>query len=186
MKSELSASAKDVFFFPGGRGDITFLRGKDGKVSSAHFVPPFGPESDGKKTDEPLPADRSEVKVDPALFDAFAGVYNLFPGFDLAITREGDKLFAQATGQGKLELHPASENKYFPREVELEIEFVRGADGKVESLILNQAGKWSPARGSRKAAARSRAPIRSSCRRFPPALGFPGRRVSHDSLSAGR
>ncbi len=141
QKSEISAAAKDVFFFPGGRGDITFLRGKDGKVSGAHFVPPFGPESDGKKTDEPLPADRAEVKVDPALFDAFAGVYNLFPGFDLTITREGDKLFAQATGQGKLELHAASENKYFPREVESEIEFVRGADGKVESLILNQGGQ---------------------------------------------
>ncbi len=72
---------------------------------------------------------------------AFSSINNLFPGFDLTITREGDKLFAQATGQGKLELHAASENKYFPLEVESEIEFVRGADGKVESLILNQGGQ---------------------------------------------
>ncbi len=148
QKSEILASAKDVFYFPEGRGDITFRRGTDGKVTGAHFVPSFGPESEGKKTDEPLPADRAEVKVDPALFDAFAGVYNLFPGFDLKITREGDKLFTQATGQGKLELHAASETKYFLREVEAEIEFVRDAEGKVESLILNQGGQTIP--GKRK------------------------------------
>lgn len=148
QKSEISASAKDVFFFPEGRGDITFLRGKDGKVTGAHFVPPFGPESEGKKTDEPIPAERAEVKVDPALFDAFVGVYNLFPGFDLTVTRDGDKLGVQATGQGKLTLHAASETTYFPREVELEIEFVRGAGGKVESLILRQGGQTMP--GKRK------------------------------------
>ncbi len=147
-KSELSASAKDAFFFPDGRGEIAFLRGKDGKVMGAHFVPPFGPESEGRKSDEPIPAERTEVKVDPSLFDAYTGVYALFPGLDLTVTREGDKLFAQGTGQPKLELHPASDTTYFLREVEAEIEFVRGADGKAESIVLNQGGQKVP--GKRK------------------------------------
>jgi CubicO group peptidase (beta-lactamase class C family) len=143
-KREISASAKDAFFFAEGGAEIRFLRGQDGKVTGALFSPGLGPESEGKKTEEPLPGERAEVKVDPALFDAFLGTYNLFPGFDLVITREGDRLFAQATGQGKLELHPAGETTYFLREVEAEISFVRGADGKVDGLVLDQGGRKNP------------------------------------------
>lgn len=143
-KREISASAKDAFFFTEGGAEIRFLRRKDGRVAGANFSPGLGPESEGKKTEEPLPSERVEVKVDPALFDAFVGTYNLFPGFDLVVTREGDRLLAQATGQGKLELHPAGETTYFLREVEAEISFVRGADGKVESLVLDQGGRKNP------------------------------------------
>lgn len=143
-KRELAAAARDAFFFTEGGAEIVFRRGADGKVSGALFTPELGPESEGKLTAEPIPADRQEVKVDPALFDAFAGTYNLFPGFNLVITREGDQLFAQATGQQKLELHPAGELVYFLREVEAEVRFVRGADGKAESLVLDQGGRQSP------------------------------------------
>jgi hypothetical protein len=143
-KRELAATAKDAFFFTEGGAEIRFRRGADGKVSGALFSPGLGPESEGKLTAEPIPAARQEVKVDPALFDAFAGTYNLFPGFNLVITREGDRLFAQATGQQKLELHAAGELVYFLREVEAEIRFVRGSDGKAESLVLDQGGRQSP------------------------------------------
>jgi CubicO group peptidase (beta-lactamase class C family) len=147
-KAEISASAKDDFFFPDGGGEIHFLRGTDGKVTGTRFLPGFGPESAGARTDEPLPNDRAEVKVDPALFDAYAGTYNLFPGFDLTISRDGDTLISQATGQEKLQLHPASDTVYFLREVDAEVEFQRGPDGKVASLVLRQGGQTVP--GKRK------------------------------------
>ncbi len=48
--------------------------------------------------------ERKEIAVDPKLFDKYVGRYQLAPNFILAVTREGDHLFAQATGQPKFEL----------------------------------------------------------------------------------
>lgn len=42
------------------------------------------------------------VTVDAATLDKYIGTYALAAGFNLAITREGHKLFAQATGQWRV------------------------------------------------------------------------------------
>ena len=47
----------------------------------------------------------------------------------------------QATGQNKIEIFPISETEFFPKVVEARITFVRGADGKVDRLVLKQAGR---------------------------------------------
>ena len=47
------------------------------------------------------------------------------------MTREGGSLMSQATGQGKFELYPESETRFFAKVVEIVVEFVKGADGKV-------------------------------------------------------
>jgi hypothetical protein len=70
------------------------------------------------------------------------------PGFSLVITRQGDQIFAQATGQGKLELYPESETWFFLKEVDAQVDFQRGADGKVSGLVLHQGGRDMP--GKRK------------------------------------
>ena len=68
------------------------------------------------KSPEPL-AVRLPAKVDPALFDAYSGKYQLAPGFILTITREEDSLMAQATGQPKFRLFAQSETEFFFRVV---------------------------------------------------------------------
>ena len=50
----------------------------------------------------PPPKERKEIAVDPKLFDGYLGRYRLAPNFILTVTREGNRLFAQATGQGKI------------------------------------------------------------------------------------
>ena len=51
------------------------------------------------------------MKIDPAIYDAYTGQYE--GGFGVVtITREGDKLFAQPTGQSKEELIPQSETRF--------------------------------------------------------------------------
>lgn len=87
-----------------------------------------------------LPRERVAIKLDPAIYDAYVGVYELRPGFNLTVTREGDKLITQATGQGKLEVFPESETKFFLRMIDAQITFVKGSDGKVTHLILHQGG----------------------------------------------
>ncbi len=52
----------------------------------------------------PAPKQHKETAVDPKLFDGYAGRYELAPTFILTVTREGDHLFVQATGQPKFEV----------------------------------------------------------------------------------
>lgn len=81
-----------------------------------------------------------EVKVNAAGFDAYVGDYELAPTFVLTITKEGEKLFGQATGpgQGKLQLEPVSETQFVVPSVKAQISFEKDAAGKVVALILVQ------------------------------------------------
>src|SRR5437867_2981639 len=51
-----------------------------------------------------LTAERKDVKVDPKIYDSYAGDYELGPDFIITITSQDGKLMAQATGQPKFEL----------------------------------------------------------------------------------
>jgi D-alanyl-D-alanine carboxypeptidase len=147
-KQEILATAKDDFFFKTGGSRIHFRRDAQGKVTGADFTPGSGPEETGAKTNEPLPQERQPVKLDPAVYDAYVGEYELSPNFSIAITREGDQIFAKPTGQPKIEIFPESETLFFLKVVDARLEFVRGADGKATSVILHQGGRDRP--GKRK------------------------------------
>ncbi len=87
-----------------------------------------------------IPADTAEVKVDPKLYDAYAGRYELAPNFILTISKEGGRLMAQATGQPQFELFPESETKFFLKVIDAKVTFVKDDTGKVTHLILHQGG----------------------------------------------
>ena len=93
-----------------------------------------------------VPAAPKEVKVDPALYDAYAGAYELAPTFVLTVTREGDHLMTQATGQQKFEIFPSSDTEFFLKVVDARITFVKGPDGQVDLLVLHQNGRDMPAK----------------------------------------
>ncbi|MRR11391.1 DUF3471 domain-containing protein [bacterium] len=93
-----------------------------------------------------VPAAPKEARVDPALYDAYAGAYELRPGFVLTVTREGDRLMTQATGQQKFEIFPSSETEFFLKVVDARITFVKGPDGHVDLLVLHQNGRDMPAK----------------------------------------
>ena len=86
------------------------------------------------------PEVRTAITVDPKILADYVGTYQLAPNFDLVITLEGGKLFAQATGQGKTDLYAESETKFFPTVVPAVIEFVKDSQGKVTNIVLHQAG----------------------------------------------
>src|SRR5262249_50544800 len=81
-----------------------------------------------------------QITVDPKLFDGYIGQYQLAPNFILTITRDGARLFAQATGQGKFEIFPEGEREYFAKIAELQITFETDGQGRATSLILRQSG----------------------------------------------
>lgn len=87
-----------------------------------------------------IPAPIIEVKVDPKIYDAYVGRYELAPNFILTISKEDDRLMAQATGQPPFELFPSSETKFFLKAIDAQITFVKDEGGKVTHLILHQGG----------------------------------------------
>ena len=147
-KTEILAAARDDFFYKDVLARLRFQRDAQGKVTGAELTQPTGERVTGKKTDEPLPAEKKAIKVDPAIYDAYVGEYELAPSFVITITREGDQIFAQATAQPKLEIFPESETRFFLKVVDAQVEFVKGADGKVTGLVLHQGGRDVP--GKRK------------------------------------
>jgi len=89
---------------------------------------------------ELAPPERKEARVDPKVFDDYVGQYELAPEVVLSITREADKLWAQAGSQPKAELFPESETRFFLKVVDAQVTFVRDGAGKVTHLILHQTG----------------------------------------------
>jgi CubicO group peptidase (beta-lactamase class C family) len=85
---------------------------------------------------KPEPA---QVKIDPALLDAYVGDYQL-PRLVLRITREGDQLVAQALGsQEKVPIFPSSKTEFFAKAFHAQVTFDRptGSD-KAQSLTLHR------------------------------------------------
>jgi CubicO group peptidase (beta-lactamase class C family) len=85
-----------------------------------------------------------EAAVDPKLFDGYVGRYEVAPNFVVAVTREGDHLFAQGTGLPKAELFPESERDFFFKAVEIQVTFEVDAQGRATSMITHQAGADFP------------------------------------------
>lgn len=143
-KSEIFPSDPNGFFYKDSDSTLRFRRDAQGKITAMEFFPRFGPEAVGPRTDEAPPAERQAIALDPAVYDAYAGTYELAPSFQITVTREGGRLLAQATGQPQFEIFPTSETRFFLKVVDAEIEFQKGADGKAASLTLFQGGREIP------------------------------------------
>lgn len=93
-----------------------------------------------------LPATKPhiEVSVDPALYDRYAGRYAIEPEFILTVTRRGDRLFVQATGQDDFEVFPETPTGFFYRIVDAQLTFDLDAAGQARSLTLHQNGQDMP------------------------------------------
>jgi CubicO group peptidase (beta-lactamase class C family) len=75
-----------------------------------------------------------KVAIDPKVLERYAGHYELAPNFTLTITRSGDHLFVQATGQPKFEMTAEDERNFAIASVGARITFDN------DQLILHQNG----------------------------------------------
>ncbi len=88
---------------------------------------------------EPL-KEHTEVAIDTKVFDNYVGTYQLTPNAIMTISREGDQLFEQLTGQQKLQLFPESEGTFFLKVVDAQLTFDTDAQGKATQVTLHQNG----------------------------------------------
>jgi CubicO group peptidase (beta-lactamase class C family) len=92
------------------------------------------------------PTEKAVVKINPEIYDAFAGTYQLTPVRKLTVSREGNRLFADPiqvipTAHIKCELFPESETVFFMTQADQKIRFTKDKAGKVTGLILEQRGR---------------------------------------------
>ena len=81
---------------------------------------------------------RREAEIDPNQVDRLVGIYRLRPHFALSVTRDGDRLFVQATGQRRIRVFAASPWHYFCKAVGAQLTFEPGRNGRAARIILHQ------------------------------------------------
>ena len=140
----LTPYSKNGFFMPGTLARFEFGRDARGKVT--HVTVDNAGERVRNERVGDAPAERQAVKIDNAGFDARAGAYQLAPQFTITVSRAGERYYAQATGQRRVEIFPASENVFFSRDVNAELRFEQAADG-APVVVLHQNGQVT--RGAR-------------------------------------
>ena len=97
-------------------------------------------KDDKKETKE----NKSSINIDT--LKAYAGQYELQPGFILTITEENDKLYGQATGQPKFELKAISSTEFSVIGVDAKLTFHRDIDNDINLLKLHQGGVFDAPR----------------------------------------
>lgn len=95
----------------------------------------------------PPPAPRKEftaIDLPKDVLAGYAGTYAFTPQFQMEVTLDGDALWVQATGQGKIRLWPYTRQDFFIKEVEAQITFQKDDAGTVVGLVLHQNGRDAP------------------------------------------
>ncbi|HEU4693364.1 MAG TPA: serine hydrolase, partial [Vicinamibacterales bacterium] len=86
------------------------------------------------------PRARTEIKVDPAVFDRYVGRYQLAPAIFFTVTRDGSRFMVQLTGQAAYEVFAETERDFFYKVVDAQLTFETDAQGKAVAVVLHQNG----------------------------------------------
>jgi D-alanyl-D-alanine-carboxypeptidase/D-alanyl-D-alanine-endopeptidase len=133
------------FFYKVVDAQITFNTNADGRATSL-VLHQNGRDQTAKKISDETPKERVVVKLDPKIYDQYAGQYELAPGTVFTVKRDGGKLMAQLTGQPSVEVFPESETNFFYNVVDAQLTFEKNSRGEVVDLILHQNGADLPAK----------------------------------------
>jgi len=85
-----------------------------------------------------------EVKIDNSKLKRYEGKYQLFPNFVITVRIDGERVFAQATGQSEFEIYPQTETKFYYKVVNAQIEFIVNESGEFNKMILYQNNQEMP------------------------------------------
>jgi D-alanyl-D-alanine-carboxypeptidase/D-alanyl-D-alanine-endopeptidase len=149
-----SKNGNSIIWHNGGTGGYMTYMGFDqksraGVVVLSNLSAPPGPDDIGRhlldqsyplQKVEPL-KEHTEVTVNTKIYDNYVGSYQLAPNMIMTMTREGDQLFTQLTGQPKFQLFPESERKFFLKVVDAQVTFDTDAQGRATQATLHQNGR---------------------------------------------
>lgn len=121
-----------IGFSPEGRKGIVILTNTEADVDDLGFATLL--ES------APLAPTRKLSALPSATLDEYLGSYRLTEQLVLRISRDGDQLFGQATGQAAFLIFPSAKDEFFAKIDGVTITFTRDDNGAVSALVLHQRG----------------------------------------------
>ncbi len=88
-----------------------------------------------------IPAPRQEIKLGTDILQKYVGIYEVRPDFSITVTLEDGRLMGQPSGQRKSPLFAVKENRFFLKDVEVEVEFLSDKIAGINELVFYQNGK---------------------------------------------
>ncbi len=73
--------------------------------------------------------------------DRYVGHYELFPNAIFTVTREGEQMFIQLSGQPRGAIYPKSDTEFFAKLVDARFTFETDAEGHATALVVHQGGR---------------------------------------------
>jgi D-alanyl-D-alanine-carboxypeptidase/D-alanyl-D-alanine-endopeptidase len=113
-----------------------------------------------------------EAAVGSSVLDGYVGHYELSPTFIFAVTREGDQLYVQATGQPRAAVYAKGDREFFYKVVDARISFQTDPQGRATGLVLHQNGRDQSA--NRISDADAQQLEEALAKRFKDQTAFPG------------
>ena len=138
---QIVAHGEDAFFYPGGFTHLKFERNNSGHVFAMDMH--HGGADDAERAlrlSGFAEGGRTVHKVSPEIYDLLVGQYAMSSGTMLHVRRNAAQLIVQTTDQPEFEVFPSSTTRYFLKDVEAEIEFSIGDDGRAEAATIFQGG----------------------------------------------
>lgn len=142
-KSNLKAYQNDMFFSEDAKLTLEFLKSNKGAIEKVISKKPTGNEV-WNKTNQPIPSENG-IKVESSILETYVGEYEIPSIFSFTVIKEQDRLFIQGSDQDKIEMFAETDNTFFVKVNDAQLEFVKDNSGRVIKAILNQAGRASEA-----------------------------------------
>ena len=130
-KFEIFPSSEYEYFWKVVEARLRFDKDEKGMINKATLF-----QNGQQMVMQKLPEEKIAT-IDPVVFDNYIGKYKLNDNMTVTIFKENNKLFAQATGQLKLEMAPVSDTDFVILEINAKLSFVKGDDGKATKIKLN-------------------------------------------------
>jgi CubicO group peptidase (beta-lactamase class C family) len=131
-----------VGYFDSGQGAVVMTNSENGSQLLLEILRSIAAEYGWP---DYRPKERVIAKIDPSIYDAYVGEYEVAPGLILTVTKEGDKLFSQSPGQPRSEMLPESETNFFLRDVDAQFTFIR-EDGQTVRVVIRRGTREFQAR----------------------------------------
>jgi len=150
--SNVGYKSRMLAYMNSGRGIVVMTNGENGAELTTEILRSVAAEYGWPDFH---PRERVIAKVDPAIYDAYVGEYEIAPGFILFVSREGDKLFSRAmpiptppsmTDQPKSEMFPESETTFFVKDADATFTFIKNNNGQVIQVNIQRTTRLFPAK----------------------------------------
>lgn len=131
----LTATAANRFVYPAAGIEMVFDTSETGSVRQLTFR-----QGGGTIIVPALPPRVAVVTLSSVALDRLVGAYPLTPALLLTITRDGDLLYGQATGQPRFPLTATAANRFVFPLLGIEIVFDTSETGSARGLTFTQVG----------------------------------------------